>query len=934
MSEKEDAQLVREALDGDREAFEVLFLRYYTLVSCLALRWTRSLSDAEDITQDAFLPDRGEAAFQAYERLESLRQPEKFQAWLQAIVRNRCRRWSKRQSRLVYFDPFDESEGDQIPLLQQSRTPADEFEHNARYEAIIEAMRRLPEKFSIVLMLYYLEELSYQDIGRYLDVPTSTVKGRIHLGRQRLREEIEPIMQEMLFEIPEKVKVSGTVHFEGQPIEGATVYAYGAYRNEVRELQAETQTYKDGAFIFEALPNVNERLLIAAKPGFAFGWTFIKGIENTEDVAIELYEAETLCGTVLNTDEKPIQGAHAQAYNIGISGERLWMLQESKVARAVTDSKGYFCLSDIPKGAQLGIRITHPDYSKNQYIGLVAGEKMEVQASPSLLAKPSSFEDLTFELSKGGAIEGYLLYSTTGDPAAGIPLAAIRSPSPRGVTLAKTDENGYYRLENLTPGLHSVYLESKLDAWTMVAGKEIFVGEGETAKVPELKLIKGGWITGRLTDANTGEPFTDQWVVCQDSSRVTNVGSKTDENGVYRFRSAPGRTTILLKTPPGYDGPQQVFRPVEVAEGETVNADFSFHRKKTERFVIALITPDGKPVEGAKIYREINREENNYELLLSDDKGCFVLEWKGTHQEESLLFATWCTPSRKQSLFIIHPKLRLYGTAKVQHQTEGECQIQLSSYQTGEVKGRLVDENGVPVADAKISASTPVTPSIRNPWCLIDETMSDKEGSLRLSNLIVGRSHRLSISKKGYGNAGSSFVSTVETLTLPEIVLPTADQCIAGFITTPDGTPLPGVTVGVDVRLPGGQQGMVTGGKGRYRLTGLTKKRIRVKVGTEHSLVSREVIPGKDDVDFVIEKGDRFVSGKITDTSGNPISGAWLYVGEGETRYDTDSDRDGYYHLPYLVDETVELVVTYGKYGVSRVTETNRSDVDVVLTLV
>jgi len=114
----------------------------------------------------------------------------------------------------------------------------------------------------------------------------------------------------------------------------------------------------------------------------------------------------------------------------------------------------------------------------------------------------------------------------------------------------------------------------------------------------------------------------------------------------------------------------------------------------------------------------------------------------------------------------------------------------------------------------------------------------------------------------------------------------------------------------------------------------LTKKRVRVRVETEHILVSREVIPGEDDADFVIETGDRFVSGKITDTSGDPISEAWLYVKKGERLYHTDSDEDGYYYLPYLVDETVELVVTYGDYHVSRVTETNRSDVDFVLTLI
>ena len=923
MSEKGDVQLVREALSGSKEAFEALVARYHNSVYSLASRWTRSLSEAEDITQDAFLPARGEAAFQAYEHLESLRQPEKFQAWLRAIVRNRCRRWSKQQSRLVFFDPFDEEERDQIPHLQQSRTPADEFEHKARYEAIIEAIRRLPEKFSVVLMLYYLDGLSYREIGRYLDVPTSTVKGRVQLGRQRLREEIEPIMQEMLFEIPEKVKVSGTVHFEGQPIEGATIYAYSGAADWER-IEAETQTYKDGAFVFDALTNVPDRLLIASKPGWAFGWTYVKGTENREDVAIELHEAESVCGTVLNTEEKPIQGACIQAYYVKLSEASVGMC-ESKVARATTDFEGHFCLSDIPKGAGLAIQITHPDYSLMNYIKLVAGAK-----------------DLTFKLAKGGTIEGHLLYGTTGEPAAGIMLAAIRSDFAMGLTLAKTDEDGFFCLENLTPGLYSVYLESKLDAWTMVAAKEVLVSEGQTVSGIELKLIKGGWITGRLTDADTGEPFADKWLAFHDSSRQgvpSGAGAKTDENGVYRFRAAPGEATIHLSPSPGYVGPEQIHRSVNVVEGETVNADFSLHRKKTEqkRFVIALVTPDGKPVAGAQIYRKPGK------VSLADDEGLFTLEWQHPHQEESFLFANWCTPSRKRTLFIIQPKLRLCGVAKVQFQTEGECQIKLEPYQVGEVKGRLVDEKGEPVVGALIRSNFRFHDG---PRCQINapEAMSDKHGEFRLSNLIVGCSYGLSISKKGYGNAGSSFVPTVETLMLPEIVLQTADQYIAGRVTTPDGVPLPGVRVYINTDPPGWRE-TFTGAEGQYRLTELTKRRVCVKVETGHIYVSREVLPGEDTArneverrsgfsDFVMDKtGDRFVSGKILDVTGQPVSNAWIYVKKGETLYHTHSDENGRYHLPHLSDEMVELVVTHTDYStVYRSTETNKSDVDFVLT--
>jgi len=746
-------------------------------------------------------------------------------------------------------------------------------------------------------------------------------------------------MQEMLFEIPEKVRVSGVVHFEGQPIEGATVYAHSCASNGEDIQTEETPTYRDGSFVFESLLNVPHRMLIASKPGWAFGWTFIKGTENTEDAAIELHEALSFCGTVLNTEGEPIQGACVRTYFVVLPGDpkdNLGTGPEAKVGKAMTDFCGNFCLSDVPKGAKLSIEITHPDYSKSCYGGLIAGGK-----------------DFNFELagfsakfrrkSPGGTIEGRLLFGTTGEPATGITLAAICDDNGsrfHGHTLAKAkaDENGFFCLENLIPGLYYICLSSKLDSWTTVP-EEVLVDEGQTVSGLELKLIKGGRITGRLTDADTGEPFVDKWVWFKDSPRrISPPGAivRTDENGVYRFLVPPGRITIYHSPPSGYNR-EAIKRHVDVAEGETINVDFSLHRKKSKCVVIALMTPDGKPVPGAQIYRE----RRGGPPSRADDEGCFTLEWKHRRREESL--------------FIIQPKLRLCGTAKVQLQREGEYQIKLEPYQVaGEVKGRVVDENGEPVAGAYISADfwdDDALVSYDYDGIIGAGAMSDKHGEFRLSNLIVGRSHNLSIEgRKGYGDAHRSFVPTVETFRLPEIVLLTADRHIAGRVTTPDGTPLPGVRV---FNSSGPLREASTDAKGRYRLTELTKERVHVVVKyARYLLVHREVIPNEDAArneverrksegkaytlglsDFVIETGDQFVSGKIIDIEGQPIGNAGIRVEKGETLYSTQSDDNGHYYLPDLVDETIELVVSHPDYSdVCRTTETNKSDVDFVLT--
>ena len=73
-----DADLVRRALAGDVRAFGELAERYQEAVYALAVSHTRNFADAEDIVQEALLS--------AYEALPSLRDPERFGAWVRGVA--------------------------------------------------------------------------------------------------------------------------------------------------------------------------------------------------------------------------------------------------------------------------------------------------------------------------------------------------------------------------------------------------------------------------------------------------------------------------------------------------------------------------------------------------------------------------------------------------------------------------------------------------------------------------------------------------------------------------------------------------------------------------------------------------------------------------------------------------------------------------------
>jgi RNA polymerase sigma-70 factor (ECF subfamily) len=139
--------------------------------------------DAEDVAQDALLL--------AFKALPSIEDPGKFAAWLSAITRHRAFRFSKRErshlSRRVELDEF---------LIGQVHALGRPFggEAEANDELAL-ALESVPADYALVLRLRFLDEMPLKRIGAFLGVPLSTVKWRIHRGKQLLREQVEALRQ-------------------------------------------------------------------------------------------------------------------------------------------------------------------------------------------------------------------------------------------------------------------------------------------------------------------------------------------------------------------------------------------------------------------------------------------------------------------------------------------------------------------------------------------------------------------------------------------------------------------------------------------------------------------------------------------------------------------------------------------------------------------
>ncbi|MBD0369626.1 MAG: RNA polymerase sigma factor [Pyrinomonadaceae bacterium] len=173
-----DEVLVVAAILGDLEAFNELAGRY----RAAAVRTAQAVVGrdmAEDVAQDALLL--------AFKALPSIEQPSRFAPWLGAITRNRALRFGKQESARdkgrVELDEVLLSEIDAL-----SRPFLEETEAN---EELRLALEGVPEDYALVLKMHFLDEMPLKRIAAFLGVPLSTVKWRVHKGKQLLREQVE-----------------------------------------------------------------------------------------------------------------------------------------------------------------------------------------------------------------------------------------------------------------------------------------------------------------------------------------------------------------------------------------------------------------------------------------------------------------------------------------------------------------------------------------------------------------------------------------------------------------------------------------------------------------------------------------------------------------------------------------------------------------------
>lgn len=187
MEERNDSALLQAFLGGDFDAYDDIVERFSTAVYRLAFKFTRNEDDAEDIAQETFL--------RAYENLLKAPKDLPLKPWLMTICVNLCRNLAKKKKSFNFSDleaTDDEGEADMAAKVKDEKnlSPLEKAKQNESVTEVQEALKKIPEKYRIILELRYMEDLSYQEIAEILNLPLNTVKVQLNRAKTHIQTEL------------------------------------------------------------------------------------------------------------------------------------------------------------------------------------------------------------------------------------------------------------------------------------------------------------------------------------------------------------------------------------------------------------------------------------------------------------------------------------------------------------------------------------------------------------------------------------------------------------------------------------------------------------------------------------------------------------------------------------------------------------------------
>ncbi len=172
----DDWKIIQEILSGKNNKFGLLLDKYEGMIYSQCVKFAETKEEAEDMAQEIFL--------KAFESLSKFRGESMFSTWLFQIGKNLVLEKIRKKN----LSEIREKEFARNEILSDRKfCPESELVVKEESESLMTQLKKLPQNYKIPIMLYYFENMSYQEISEKLNLKMNTLKSHILRGKELLK---------------------------------------------------------------------------------------------------------------------------------------------------------------------------------------------------------------------------------------------------------------------------------------------------------------------------------------------------------------------------------------------------------------------------------------------------------------------------------------------------------------------------------------------------------------------------------------------------------------------------------------------------------------------------------------------------------------------------------------------------------------------------
>lgn len=188
MSNTNWQELVNQAKINNQSAITKLYELTNQGAYFVAISMMKNEDDTFDVLQNAYI--------KAFNKLDTLENPEKFQSWLNQIVSNECK-MALRKRRDFVFSDFETEDGYDFGDIVENDNiefnPDSNIEYEETKKAMEKILHKLPDEQRLVVLMFYFQEMTIKEIAKTLDCSENTVKSRLNYAKKKIKTEVEEL---------------------------------------------------------------------------------------------------------------------------------------------------------------------------------------------------------------------------------------------------------------------------------------------------------------------------------------------------------------------------------------------------------------------------------------------------------------------------------------------------------------------------------------------------------------------------------------------------------------------------------------------------------------------------------------------------------------------------------------------------------------------